>query len=92
MHAPPQSARLDAHASWHAPLLHTCPDAQGCPQAPQWFGSLRVFTHEPEQSVSPVAHVHEPATQWDPPVQRRPHAPQFPSSAPSATHAPLHAV
>jgi hypothetical protein len=61
--------------------------AQAMPQPPQLAESLFVSTHEPPQSVSPVAQpaAHVPALQTCVP-QDLPQLPQLPTSDPRSTH------
>jgi hypothetical protein len=54
----------DGHvAVEHAPAEHVCPVAQARPQAPQFAGSVFVFTQFEPHSVVPLAQLHAPLTQ-----------------------------
>jgi hypothetical protein len=48
----PHAICVRGHEVAHLPALHTWPDSQAFPQAPQWRRSVCVFTHSPAQIVS----------------------------------------
>ena len=57
-HDCPHVTRGAEHAlvAVHAPSSQSSVDAHALAQAPQFFGSVRRFTHVPEQTTSPVGH------------------------------------
>ncbi len=74
----------------HAPFVHVAPAAHALPHLPQFFTSVCVFEHVPEQficgAVQVVAHV--PLLHACPIVQAVPHAPQFAVSVDVLVHLP----
>jgi hypothetical protein len=71
----------------HAPFEHTdvAPE-QTVPHAPQFFGSLPVFTHTPPQRVSPAGHVHLLSPHCSVAPHAVVHAPQCAASLVMSTH------
>jgi hypothetical protein len=71
---------------------HACPDAQRAPHAPQFNGSVAVFTQPtPGQVIAPIAHSdpsHTPATHR--PVHRAPQSPQLDTSPVTSTQKAPH--
>jgi len=76
---PEQSVWPDAQLTTQRRPVHTCPEAQGRSQPPQWRRSVWVSRQVVPQAVKPVeqerAHVPDEHT-W-PAGHTRPHAPQF---------------
>jgi hypothetical protein len=85
-HACPQSWALPAHAVVQCPVEQTWPAAHALPHAPQFFGSLAVFTHDAPHLVSPEVHAQAPPEQTPPLPQLTPQAPQLLGSLLSLTH------
>ncbi len=78
----PQVAKGDAQVAPQWPPEHTCPAAQGVPQAPQLALLVCRSAQVPAQLVSPAPHetTHIPPVQEWPAAQALPHIPQFCSS------------
>lgn len=92
-HLPPQLVVPEPQAP-HLPCKQLWPPGQALAQAPQFFASLLVSTHEPPQSVAPAEQLdaHLPAEQTSPLAQALPQAPQFFGSTSVTTHTPPHSV
>ncbi len=84
---PPQTG---APAAQQTPAVQA-PVPQDTPQAPQFRGSVSVFTQVPPQLTVPVAQQRPSEQPW-PVAQAWPHVPQFARSVCVSTHAPEHAV
>jgi hypothetical protein len=76
--APETHAIVPAAHTPRAPGTEQEP-AAATPHAPQFLGSVLVFTHEPEQYLVPVGHVemHDPEEQAEPAGHTCPHQPQL---------------
>jgi hypothetical protein len=76
-HAPPQFIWPGGHVDelTHVPIAHVSPVAHAMPHAPQFDGSLVVFTHDRLQATIPVEHCTSPAASM-----RRPESIGVPSA------------
>jgi len=96
MQRPPQRSWPIGHSIVfvHVPEMQLSPIAQALPQRPQFAGSLRTSTHEPEQFVWSGGHMltQRPLEQTALAAQRFPQPPQFAGSACGFTQTPLHAT
>ena len=77
----------------HAPLAQIIPGAHACQQAPQFWGSRSISTHDPPQFVCPLEHsdVQTPFAQTRSP-HWLPQRPQLLTLLASATQTPLQFV
>jgi len=74
------------------PFTQCLGGAQTLPHAPQFWLLVDVLTQLPEQSVSPVAHLHMPDEHVVPAVHAIPHVPQLRLLVWRSTQVPLHEV
>jgi hypothetical protein len=51
---------LQAVVDWHIPPTHLSPEGHGCPQPPQFFGSVMVFEQPEAQQTSLPVHAGSP--------------------------------
>jgi len=77
-------------AQAHDPPEQVAPPEHTCPQAPQLFALMRVFTHVPSHCVRPgrQAPWHVPRMHTWPAAQAWPHAPQLAVSERMSEQAP----